>query len=51
MQWDGHVYPSLALTSIAALTATRNMSMRVHNIDSSTLYLGGTSVPLDASQT
>jgi adenylate cyclase len=47
MAHDGHVFPSLALTSLAALTGTRNMSLRVHNIDSSTLYVGARSVPVD----
>ncbi len=47
MQREGHVFPSLALTSLAAVSGTRNMSLRVHNIDSTTLYVGARSVPLD----
>ena len=47
MQREGHVFPSLALTSVAAISGTRSMSLRVHNIDSTTLYVGTRSVPLD----
>jgi HD-GYP domain-containing protein (c-di-GMP phosphodiesterase class II) len=44
---DGRVYPSLAVTSVMAVTGTRDATLRVANVNSSTLDLGGRSVPLD----
>ncbi len=44
---DGRMYPSLALASFAALTGAREMTLRVSNVNASTLTVGERVVPLD----
>ena len=44
---DGHVYPSLALTAFNAISGTKNVTLRVANVNSSALQLDAESVPLD----
>jgi adenylate cyclase len=43
----GRVYPSLALAAVAAATGARHMSLRVANVNSSTLTIDDRTVPLD----
>jgi CHASE2 domain-containing sensor protein len=44
---DGHVYPSLALAAVSALTGTRDALVHVVNDNSTSLALGTQQVPLD----
>jgi adenylate cyclase len=44
---DGHVYPSLALAAVSALTGTRDALVQVVNDHSTSLALGEQHVPLD----
>jgi len=44
---DGRVYPSLALTAFTAVSGTRDVTLRVANVNSSSLLLDDRSVPLD----
>ena len=46
MEFNGRVYPALALAAVAATTGTRDMAIRVANVNTSWLMLGG-GVPLD----
>jgi HD-GYP domain-containing protein (c-di-GMP phosphodiesterase class II) len=43
---DG-TYPSLALATVAAMTGTKNVALRVENGNANTLVLNGHEVPLD----
>jgi adenylate cyclase len=47
MQRNGQVFPSLALMSYVAVSGTRDISLRVNNVDSTSLILGDRGVPLD----
>ncbi len=44
---DGQVYPSLALSAFKSVSGTRDVSLRVANVNSSSLVLGDNTVPLD----
>jgi HD-GYP domain-containing protein (c-di-GMP phosphodiesterase class II) len=44
---DGRVYPGLALAAVAAATGTRDVALRVVNIDTASLTLDRRVVPLD----
>lgn len=44
---DGRVYPSLALAAVAAVTGARDMTLRVSNVNASTLTIDKWTVPLD----
>jgi CHASE2 domain-containing sensor protein len=47
LELDGRVYPSLALTAVTAVTGTRDVTLRVANVNSSSLLLDNRAVPLD----
>jgi len=47
MEYGDRVYPSLALAAVAESTGARNAVLRVADVNSSTLTLGGLRVPLD----
>jgi HD-GYP domain-containing protein (c-di-GMP phosphodiesterase class II) len=47
LERDGNIYPSLALTAVTAVTGTRDVTLRVANVNSSTLMLDARAVPLD----
>jgi HD-GYP domain-containing protein (c-di-GMP phosphodiesterase class II) len=47
IELDGHVYPSLALTAVAAVTGVADAALRVSNVNAATLMLGERMVPLD----
>jgi adenylate cyclase len=47
MQRNGQVFPSLALISYVAVTGARDLSLRVHNVDSTSLFAGDRTIPLD----
>jgi adenylate cyclase len=48
MEFGGRVYPSLALAAVAAARGSRDMTMRVDNVNTSWLTLpGGSEAPLD----
>jgi CHASE2 domain-containing sensor protein len=44
---DDRVYPALALAAVVAATRTRDISLRVINVNAASLVLDGRSVPLD----
>jgi CHASE2 domain-containing sensor protein len=44
---DGRIYPSLALSAVAAATGRGNPALRVSNVNASTLTIGDLTVPLD----
>jgi HD-GYP domain-containing protein (c-di-GMP phosphodiesterase class II) len=44
---DGRIYPSLALSAVAAVTGKRNPALQVSNVNASTLTMGDLTVPLD----
>jgi CHASE2 domain-containing sensor protein len=44
---DGRIYPALALEAVAAATRTRDMALRVANVNASTLIIGNRAVPVD----
>ena len=44
---DGRVYPSLALSAVAAATGAGSPALRVSTVNASTLTIGDLSVPLD----
>ncbi|HEX9367369.1 MAG TPA: CHASE2 domain-containing protein [Vicinamibacterales bacterium] len=44
---DGRIYPSLALSAVAAATGTANPALQVSNVNASTLRMGDLTVPLD----
>jgi CHASE2 domain-containing sensor protein len=43
----GRIYPSLAVATVAAVTGARELTLRVSNVNASTLTIDGLSVPLD----
>jgi adenylate cyclase len=45
--FDGHVYPALALAAVLAARRTHEVSLRVSNVNSATLWFGSQNVPLD----
>ena len=47
MQRDGEILPSFALMSYVAVTGVRDISLHVHNVDSTSLVLGDRRIPLD----
>ena len=47
MQYGDRVYPALSLAAVRAATATRNLMLRVANVNTSSLTLDGQGVPLD----
>jgi CHASE2 domain-containing sensor protein len=47
VELDGRVYPSLALAAVASTTGVRDMSLRVANVNVSSLELDERSVPVD----
>ncbi len=47
MEFNGRVYPGLALAAVAAATATRDVALRVANVNTSSLVLDSRVVPLD----
>ena len=44
---DGRIYPSLALSAVAAVTGASNPVLRLTTVNASTLTMGDLSVPLD----
>ena len=46
-EYDGRVYPGLALAALLAATNTRVIALRAANVNASSLMLGGRVVPLD----
>jgi adenylate cyclase len=47
LEFGGNVYPGLALAAVTAVTGTSHYALRVVNVDSSTLELDASSVPVD----
>jgi len=47
IQLNGGIYPSLALSAVAALTDVNNVAMRVTNVNAASLVLDSHIVPLD----
>jgi CHASE2 domain-containing sensor protein len=47
LELDGRVYPSLALAAVTSVTGTRDVALRVANVNSSSLLLDNRAVPLD----
>jgi HD-GYP domain-containing protein (c-di-GMP phosphodiesterase class II) len=47
IELGGRVFPSLALTVVTAVTGTRDVTLRVANVNSSSLLLDARAVPLD----
>jgi adenylate cyclase len=50
LEFDGNVYPSLAVAAVTATSGTRDAALRVLNVNSSTLTLdglAGATIPLD----
>jgi adenylate cyclase len=47
IDFDGGVYPGLALAAVIAATGTRNLALRVANVNAATLTLDGRIVPVD----
>ena len=47
VELDGRVYPNLALATVAAATGTREVGLRIWNVNASSLILDNRSVPLD----
>ena len=47
VDFDGRVYPSLALAAVAATTDAHGMTLRIANVNASTLTLDNRTVPLD----
>ena len=45
--FDGHVYPALGLAAVIAARNIHDVSLRVGNVNSATLWFGSQSVPLD----
>jgi adenylate cyclase len=44
---QGRTYPSLALSAVSAVTGATDLTLRVENVNASTLSIGDTPVPLD----
>jgi adenylate cyclase len=47
LEFDGRVYPGLALAAVAAATGARGAALRVSNVNASSLILDSRVVPLD----
>jgi adenylate cyclase len=47
LEFDGRIYPALALAAVAAATRTRDVALRVLNVNAASLMLDGLNVPLD----
>lgn len=47
VEFDGRVYPALALSAVVAATRTHDVTLRVSNVNAASLVLDGRSVPLD----
>ena len=47
LEYSGRVYPSLALTAFMAVTGSRDVTLRVANLNSSTMLVDTRSIPLD----
>jgi CHASE2 domain-containing sensor protein len=47
LEYDGRVYPSLALAAVMAVTGARDATLRVANVNSSTLLVDTRLIPLD----
>jgi CHASE2 domain-containing sensor protein len=47
LEYDGRVYPSLALTVLMAVTGSRDVTLRVANLNASTMLVDTRSIPLD----
>lgn len=47
VEFDGRVYPGLALSAVAAATRTHDMALHVSNVNASTLVLDNRSIPVD----
>ncbi|HEX6164483.1 MAG TPA: CHASE2 domain-containing protein [Vicinamibacterales bacterium] len=47
MELDGRVYPSLALAATMAVTSSRDLVLRVANVNTATLSIGDRVVPVD----
>jgi len=46
-EFDGRVYPALALAAVAAATGVRTISLQVSNVNASLLAIDNVTVPLD----
>ena len=47
LEFDGRIYPSLALAAVAAISRARDVALRVLNVNAAALMLDGLTVPLD----
>ena len=47
IELDGHVYPSLALATVAATTRTKDLALQIANVNSSSLIMNERTIPLD----
>lgn len=47
LEYNGRVYPSLGLTAVMAVSGTRDTTLRVANVNSSSLQVDARSIPLD----
>jgi HD-GYP domain-containing protein (c-di-GMP phosphodiesterase class II) len=47
LELDGRVYPSLALSAVLAATGTKDVALRIANVNASSLLVGHSTVPLD----
>jgi HD-GYP domain-containing protein (c-di-GMP phosphodiesterase class II) len=47
LELNGRVYPSLALTTVMAVRASRDVTLRVANVNSSTMFVDAYGIPLD----
>ncbi len=47
VDFDGRVYPSLALAAVAAATDARSVALRLANVNASVLTIDNRAVPLD----
>jgi HD-GYP domain-containing protein (c-di-GMP phosphodiesterase class II) len=47
MEFEGRIFPGLALASVRAATATRDIALRLANVNSTVLALDARNVPLD----
>jgi adenylate cyclase len=47
IELDGRVYPGLALAAVMAVTGTRNIALRVDNVNAASLILDNRIAPLD----
>jgi len=47
MEYEGRVYPSLALTALMAVTGSRDVTLNVANVNTSTVLVDSRSIPLD----